>query len=87
MIKKGGLELLKNNFGQVERKFIDYFKQGEPRWPQEEHDLLRNHYSSIDNFFEANITLDKLKVSELPENILQEVKLAFEAFKRGEEYN
>ncbi|HLX91621.1 MAG TPA: hypothetical protein VKR32_08055 [Puia sp.] len=86
MIKKDGLILLKNNFNQVEKKFIDFFKSGKPRWPLEEHDFLRNHYSTIDNFFESNITLDKLKVNGLPESILHEVRLAFEAFKRGEEY-
>lgn len=87
MIKEQGLELLKHNFQQVEKKFIYFFKEGEAQWPQEEHDFLRNHYKNIDNFFEANITLEKLNVNGLPENILHEVKLAFEAFKKGEEYN
>jgi hypothetical protein len=87
MAKQPGLELLKDNFRQVEEKFIVFFKQGDARWPLEEHDFLRNHHSSIDNFFESNITLEKLKVTDLPADIREEVKVAFEAFKRGEKYN
>ncbi len=87
MIKQSGLELLKDNFKQVEEKFNYFFAQGSPRWPLEAHDFLRNHYNSIDNFFESNITLEKLNVVDLPENIHQEVRLAFEAFKKGEKYN
>jgi hypothetical protein len=87
MVKGQGLELLKYNFKQVETKYIEFFKKEEPRWPKEEHGFLRNHYGNIDNFFEANITLEKLKVTGLPENILHEIRLAFEAFKKGEQYN
>jgi hypothetical protein len=87
MIKEPGIELLKNNFKRVEEKFMDFFKQGKPRWPQEGHDLLRNHYKNVDNFTTGNITLEKLGVNDLPVNIVQEIHLAFEAFKKGEEYN
>ena len=87
MIKYQGMELLKANFKRVEEKFMDFFKQGKPRWPKEEHDLLRNHYSQLDNFSPANVTLEKIKLIDLPENILHELRLAFEAFKNGEEYN
>lgn len=87
MIKKQGAELLKSNFNRVEEKFIEFFRQGKPRWPLEEHDLLRNHYRSIDNFSIANLTLEKLGLTDLPEDILHEVGLAFDAFKKGEEYN
>jgi hypothetical protein len=87
MIKEPGIELLKNNFKRVEEKFIDFFKQGKPRWPQEVHDLLRNHYKNMDNFTTGNITLEKLAIIDLPGNIVHEIQLAFEAFKKGEEYN
>jgi hypothetical protein len=87
MSKGQELELLKNNFKQVEDKFIDFFKQGEPRWQGEAHDLLRNHYKNIDNFFEGNITLEKLHPTDLPENIVHEMQLAFDAFKKGETYH
>jgi hypothetical protein len=75
MSKGQEFELLKNNFKQVEIKFIDFFKKGEPRWQGEEHDLLRN------------ITLEKLNLTDLPDNIKQEMQLAFEAFKKGEQYH
>jgi hypothetical protein len=87
MIKEQGIELLHNNFKRVEEKFMDFFKQGKPRWPQEEHDLLRNHYRHLGNFSPGNITLEKLGLIDLPENILHEIRVAFEAFKKGEEYN
>jgi hypothetical protein len=87
MIKEPGMELLKDNFKRVEEKFISFFENGEPRWPQEKHDLLRNHYKNIDNFSTVNITLEKLAVSDLPANIVEEIKNAFEAFKKGESYN
>jgi hypothetical protein len=84
--KTPDIGLLKNNFKKVEEKYIEFFKQGTPRWPQEQHDLLRNHHMNIDNFSLKSITLAKLKVADLPENILQEVGLAYEAFIKGEEY-
>jgi len=84
--KTPDIGLLKNNFKKVEDKFIEFFKQGSPRWPQEQHDLLRNHHMNIDNFSLKSITLEKLKVADLPENIVKEVNLAYEAFKNGEEY-
>jgi hypothetical protein len=84
--KTPDIGLLKNNFKKVEEKYIEFFKQGSPRWPQEQHDLLRNHHMNIDNFSLKSITLAKLKVADLPENILQEVGLAYDAFIKGEEY-
>lgn len=87
MIKKEpGIPLLKKNFGKVEEKFLDFFEHREPRWPLEKHDFLRNHHKSLENFSLTNISLDKLKVVDLPENILQEVRTAYEAFQNGEEY-
>src|ERR1700742_47229 len=88
MIKKEpGINLLKSNFSRVEEKFLDFFEHREPRWPLEKHDYLRNHHKSLDNFFVTNISLEKLKLVDLPENILQEVRAAYEAFQNGEEYN
>ena len=88
MIKKvSGIELLKKNFISVEVKFIDFFEKGAPRWPSEKHDYLRNHHQSLDQFFPATISWDKLKFHGLPENILDAAHLAYEAFQRGEEYN
>jgi len=88
MIKKvSGIDLLKRNFSNVETKFLEFFEKGEPRWPMEQRDYLRNHHQSLDQFFPATISLDKLKLTGLPDNILHEVHAAFEAFQRGEEYN
>lgn len=88
MIKKiSGIDLLKKNFSSVEVKFIDFFEKGEPRWPMEKRDYLRNHHQSLDQFFPATISWEKLKFNGLPDNILQEAQAAYEAFLRGEEYN
>jgi hypothetical protein len=88
MIKKvSGIELLKKNFSKVEEKFQEFFEKGDPRWPTEKHDYLRNHHKTIDNFFVTNITLEKLQFIDLPDPILAEVKVAFSAFENGEEYN
>jgi len=88
MIKKvSGIDLLKRNFSCVEMKFMDFFEKGEPRWPLEKHDFLRNHHQGLDQFFPTTISWEKLKLNGLPDNILQETKAAFEAFLRGEEYN
>lgn len=84
--KMTGIALLKRNFNAVEARFQNYFEKGEPRWPSEKRDYLHNHHQSLDNFYPGNITLDKLKVTGLPEDILQEMNSAFEAFKREEEY-
>ena len=86
MIKDQGRAVLKNNLKRVEEKFIVFFRQGKPRWPQEEHDYLRNHHAYLDNLSPHNITFEKLKLEDLPENIVDEIRLAFEAFKKGEEY-
>lgn len=88
MIKKvSGIDLLKDNFNRVEVKFLEFFEKGEPRWPLEKRDYLRNHHQNLDQFFPATISLDKLKLTGLPDDILHEVQAAFEAFQRGEEYN
>ncbi len=88
MIKKvSGIDLLKKNFNNVEEKFLDFFENGEPRWPMEKRDYLRNHHQSLDQFFPATISWDKLKFHGLPDNILQEAQSAYDAFQRGEEYN
>lgn len=88
MIKKiTGIELLKRNFEQVEEKFTEFFKKGQPRWPSEQHDYLRNHHQSLTQFVPETLSWDKLKVTELPEDVLREMHAAFDAFKRNEEYN
>ena len=87
MNKEPGIELLKTNFSRVEEKFTSFFEKGEPRWPLEKHDFLRNHHQNINNFSARNITIEKLGLCDLPDNILQEIRLAFEAFQKGEEYN
>jgi len=84
---KTGIELLKRNFIKVEEKFLPFFEKGEPRWPMEKRDFLRNHHKNMDNFSSSNITFEKLGVADLPANILHEAQLAFDAFKKGEEYN
>lgn len=84
--KPTGIALLKKNFSVVEEKFPDFFEKGEPRWPTEKHDYLRNHHQSLDHFFADSISLAKLKLTGLPDNILREIEVAFEAFKKGEEY-
>jgi len=88
MIKKiTGIELLKNNFEQVEEKFIDFFREGQARWPSEQHDYLRNHYQSLNQFVAETISWEQLKVYGLPDDVLREMHAAFNAFKRNEEYN
>ena len=83
MIKKeSGISLLKKNFDKVEEKNISFFEKGEPRWPLEKRDFLRNHHKSLDNFFVTNISLDKLGIIDLPENIMQEIRAAFDAFQK-----
>jgi hypothetical protein len=84
---KTGIELLKRNFIKVEEKFLDFFEKGEPRWPAEKRDFMRNHHKNMDNFSVSNVTFEKLGVADLPANIVQETQLAFDAFKKGEEYN
>lgn len=87
MIKtETGIPLLRKNFGKVEEKFLNFFETREPRWPLEKHDFLRNHHKSLEGFSPTNISLDKLKIVDLPENILKEVRTAYEAFQNGEEY-
>ena len=81
-----GIELLKNNFEAVETKFMAYFEEHEPRWPSEKRDYLRNHHQSFAHFLPSNLSLDRLKINGLPDNILQELNSAYAAFERGEEY-
>lgn len=88
MIKKiTGIDLLKRNFSCVETKFSEFFEKGEPRWPMEKRDYLRNHHQNLDQFFPTAISLEKLKLTGLPQDIVNALRDAFEAFQRGEEYN
>lgn len=80
------LALLKSNFKQVEDKHEEFFRQGVPRWPGEVHDFLRNHHKNMDNISAKTITLERLGFIDLPENIMNDLKLAFDAFKNGENY-
>ncbi len=87
MIKKeAGIGLLKKNFDKVEEKHLTFFEKGEPRWPMEKRDFLRNHHKSLDNFFVTNISFEKLGLMDLPEDILQDTRAAYDAFQKGEEY-
>ncbi|MDR3711937.1 MAG: hypothetical protein P4L51_03910 [Puia sp.] len=85
--KVSGIELLKKNFDQVEEKFLEFFEKGEPRWPSEKRDFLRNHHQSMAQFLPTTVSFEKMKFTGLPEDILREIHSAFEAFQRGEEYN
>ena len=80
------VKLLKKNLQKVEEKFISFFQAGNVRWPGEPHDLLRNHYKHFDNISMKMMTLERLGLNDLPEEILKEVELAFEAFQKREEY-
>jgi hypothetical protein len=80
------LTLLKSNFKKVEDKHKDFFRQGTPRWPGEPHDLLRNHHKNIDNMPARTITLERLAFTDLPEDILNDLKAAFDAYKNGQGY-
>ncbi|HEV3414948.1 MAG TPA: hypothetical protein VG101_20860 [Puia sp.] len=84
--KVTGIELLKQNFANVETKFISFFEKGQPRWPSEKHDYLRNHHQSFERFLPQTISWERLQVNDLPADILQESRAAFDAFKRDEEY-
>lgn len=84
--KPTGIDLLKRNFDRVEEKHLDFFESGEPRWPTENRDYLHNHHQPLSQFLPVNVSLEKLKVNALPDEIFQEVQAAFEAFKNGEEY-
>ncbi|HEY4205984.1 MAG TPA: hypothetical protein VGM31_04185 [Puia sp.] len=87
MIKKiTGIELLKKNFDRVESKFIGFFEKGEPRWPSENRDYLRNHHQNLAQFQPSSVTWENLKMDGLPADILHETHAAFDAFKRDEEY-
>jgi len=81
-----GIELLQLNFANVETKFISYFEQGQPRWPTEKRDYLRNHHQSFGQLLSESISWERLKMTDLPADILQETRAAFDAYKRGEEY-
>jgi hypothetical protein len=84
--KNSGIELLKKNLDKVETKFIHYFENEPPRWPSEKRDYLRNHHQSLDQFSPATISWEKLRVNFLPEDILHEVRAAYDAFELGEAY-
>lgn len=80
------LALLKSNFKKVEDKHESFFREGKPRWPGEPHDLLRNHHKNIDNLAIKAISFDSLNLSGLPDDIMSELKLAFDAYKNGKHY-
>lgn len=80
------LALLKSNFKVVEDRHQSFFEKGVARWPGEVHDLLRNHYKNLDNISAKTITMERLGVTDLPEEIMNELKLAFDAFKKGKAY-
>ncbi len=88
MIKKvSGIELLKRNFDCVELKFLDFFEKGEPRWPMDKRDYLRNHHQGLDQFFPATVSMDKLRLTGLPDEILIELLHRIRSISAGEEYN
>jgi hypothetical protein len=84
--KYTGIDLLKRNFDQVDAKFISFFEKGQPRWPSETRDYLRNHHQSLDQFLPTTISWEKLKMNGLPDDILQETHAAYAAFEQGGEY-
>lgn len=86
MKKYTGIELLKRNLEQVDAKFIGFFEKEPPRWPSEKRDYLRNHHQILDELSPDAISWEKLKMDRLPDDILKEVRAAFTAFQRGEEY-
>ena len=86
MKKYTGIELLKRHLEQVEANFIGFFEKEQPRWPSEKRDYLRNHHQNLDQLPPAAISWEKLKMDRLPDDILKEVRAAFAAFQRGEEY-
>ncbi|HTR29686.1 MAG TPA: hypothetical protein VMH27_10475 [Puia sp.] len=81
-----GIELLQQNFANVEAKYIAFFEKGQPRWPSEKRDYLRNHHQSFGRFLPEMISWERLQMNDLPVDILQEARAAFEAFKRDEVY-
>jgi hypothetical protein len=88
MVKKAtGLDLLKRNFNRVEEKFQDFFENRQPRWPSEKHDYLHNHHQALNQFHSSTVSMEKLRITDLPDKIKQEMDLAFEAFKKGDEYD
>ncbi|MFI5152869.1 MAG: hypothetical protein ACHQET_06010 [Chitinophagales bacterium] len=86
MEQAAAINLLKKNFSRIEEKFDLFFKEREPRWPGENRDFLRNHHKNLDNLSMRNITFDRLGIYDLPENIVKELELAFEAFREGIAY-
>ncbi|HXD76219.1 MAG TPA: hypothetical protein VN616_00355 [Puia sp.] len=86
MNKHTGIELLRRNFNQVDAKFIGFFEKQQPRWPSEKRDYLRNHHQNLDQFVPATITWEKVKMDQLPDDILKETHAAYAAFERSEEY-
>jgi hypothetical protein len=80
------VSLLKTNFSKVEEKFDDFFRQGVPRWPGEERDFLRNHHKRLEDLPLKSLTFERLGVKDLPEDIMEELKKAFEAFQNNNQY-
>ena len=86
MDQNKALALLKLNFSNVEVKFDEFFSKGEPRWPGEKRDFLRNHHKALDNLPIGSLTFAKLECRGLPEPIMNELELAFDAFGKGVVY-
>ena len=83
MEKEKSIALLNQNFDRVEMKFEEFFNNGEPRWPGESRDYLRNHHGNLDNIAITSITFESLKWKGLPEPIMNELRIAFNAFNKG----
>ena len=81
-----GLALLKSNFKKVEDKFDEFFSKGEPRWPGESRDYLRNHHKALDHLPIGSLTFAKLECRNLPDPIMTELQRAFDAFGKGVVY-
>lgn len=86
MKKYTGIDLLQQNFDKVDAKFVSFFENEQPRWPSEKRDYLRNHYQPLDQFSPTTVKWEKLKMYNLPDNILEEARAAYAAFEKGEEY-
>lgn len=81
------ISLLKKNFALVEKRHVEFFENGVPRWPGEKHDYLRNHHQNLDNFPLHRFEFDKLGCNNLPETIISDLKRAFVAADNGEEFS
>lgn len=60
---------------QIEKKYIDFFKNRPPKFESEEHDRLHNHYIILGNNQSIRFGFDK--ESDIPEYIKTECNQAF----------